>query len=209
MSCAYQNVVVQVPSGSIVHGPYKITNNTVRIGDVYAGTKPMILLDMPSLDVTVRGMTLPDLESWTVTPTVVALQGRDKDIELTKLRYTCTHILTRIRNGERDLSRVVDDFENILKDEFFTGHPVANLLKAEVETLRSLIQNTQNGHLDHHATVLAAQLQTTISTARGFSSAGGGRRHRSGSAHEDPSEAFQNDAQTVMASLMRSASQQP
>jgi hypothetical protein len=209
MSCAYQNVVVQVPSGSVVHGPYKIVNNTVRIGDVYAGTKPMILLDMTSLDVTVTGMTLPDLESWSVKPTVVALQGRDKDIELTKLRYTCTHIITRIRKGERDLLRVVDDFENALKDEFFTGHPVANLLKSEVETLRSMIRMAQGGNLDHHTHAIATQLQTSLGGGRGFSSpsAGGGRQRSN--THEDPSDAFQNEAQSALATLMRSASQEP
>jgi len=204
MSCAYQNVVIHVPSGSVVHGPYKIVNNTVRLGDVYAGTKPMILLDMPSFDVTVSGMTLPDLEPWTVTPTVVALQGRDKDIELTKLRYTCTDIITRIRNRERGLTRIVDDFENALKDEFFNGHPVASLLKSEIKTLRSMIENG----LDHQTTVFATQLQTSLGGGRGFSSPSARRRH-SVCENDDPSDAFQNEAQTVMASLMRSASQQP
>jgi hypothetical protein len=208
MSCAYQNVVVHVPSNSVVHGPYKIVNNTVRIGDVYAGTKPMILLDMPSLDVTVSGMNIPSLEPWTVTPTVVALQGRDKDIELTKLRYTCTHIITRIRNRERGLTRVVDDFESALNDDFFNGHPVAKLLKSEIKTLRSMIENG----IDHQTSVVATQLQTSLGGGRGFSSPTTRRRNSSigcAPVQEDPSDAFQNQAQSAMASLMRSASQQP
>lgn len=187
LSCAFQNVLVELPVGSKVKGPQKTTvvgeRLQVRIGDVYAGTKPLVLFDMPSAacrnvdSVLVKGMRLPTLESFSITPVQQLLTERDKDIEMTLLRYDCVSILEAIRAMRQptdDQSTAMEariaTFEIKVRDTFFDGHAVAGLLRTEVSTMRELLRDIRSGHYTHHHDVTTAQHVTSLGLGRGFCS---------------------------------------
>jgi hypothetical protein len=187
ISCAFQNVRLDVPVGSVVHGPHKHTvsgeRRSIQIGDVYAGTKPLILVDIPgsawsqSPIVRVQGMTLPTLESWTNYPIHQELEGRSLDIELAQHRYECSAILHALKTWHTlaavQRSRMearITEFKTRLSDSFFDGSPVATLLRDEVETLQGMLRQALLGHLTHEDSVMATQHMASISMGRGFSS---------------------------------------
>jgi len=189
LSCAFQNVVVEIPSGSVVKGPQKTTvvgdRLQVRIGDVYSGTKPLVLFDMPSVacrnvdSVLVKGMRLPTLDSFNITPVQQLLDERDKDIELTQLRYDCVSMLEAIRALRRPTEEQVTAmeariaaFETKVRDAFFDGHAVATLLRTEVTTMNDLLHNIHTGHYTHYHDVTTAQHVTSLGLGRGFCSPG-------------------------------------
>lgn len=236
MSCAHQNVVVEVPSESIVHGPFKhaITDNykKIQIGDVYAGTKPMILVDIPTSQlnrpdcVRVKGMALPSFESWSIVPVLCFIEERQLDIELTRLRYKCTEILNNIRNSlesRETIKKQIDDFEEALNDSFFDNNPIASLLRSEVATLRSTFER----RLDNQDNVVLAQHIATLGLGRGFSTPIVPQRRRRlntpvAPGFSDPTgidedvqnptltptvSVFQNGLQNNISELMRTASQ--
>jgi Mg-chelatase subunit ChlD len=256
MSCAYQNVKIQVPAGSVVHGPHKIVQegekHVISIGDVYAGTKPLVLFDIPVTEVStvdavqVRGMSLPSLQSWCITPVQQMLLERDRDIELTKLRYTCTGILKDIRDWrtltaeQKDgLDGRIDTFATAVNSDFFNGHPVATLLRTEVETLREMLALARRGPISNETSVFANQHLTSIALGRGFttpmapsaSSRAAPLRRQNANVRFDPQDptvitgettlaaaaedpdtsatVFMSPAQQRVATLMRTSSQQP
>jgi hypothetical protein len=228
MSCAFQNVELDVPKDTIVHGPYKTTVDGVRrkihIGDVYAGTKPLILLDIPttivrSVDtVLLRGNKLPELMTIQCSLIADELSECDIDIDITRHRYTCAQILNSVREwsaAERDgLAGRIDALESALRDEVFDGHPVANLLRSEVDVLRAALDRAQmrlRGAEDH---TMLTQHVTTVALGRGFSSPMNVRRfpHPSGESTDptgidENSNAFQNSLQASISAAMRTASQ--
>lgn len=182
MSCVYQNCAIKVPPGTKVHGPHKILDNSIRIGDVYAGTKPLVLIDIPSEAVNlvdgleVVGMRLPDMSRWSVHPVQTLLAERDKDIELTGHRYTCASILRDIQNWRtldttaRDaINSRITDFENAVREPFYDGHAVADLLRGEVAEMRRLLDSARGGYLSAAEYVTATQHLTSLGLARGFS----------------------------------------
>ncbi len=259
LSCAFQNVYVELPSNSIVKGRQKTVRSgdrlRVQIGDVYSGTKPLVLFSLPSAacrspdSVLVKGMSLPSLEGFTIIPIQQMLTERDKDIELTQLRYECAEILDAIRLLRQSqteqieaMSTRITAFETSLQDEFFNGHAVATLLKSEVRTMRDLLQTVRLGHYGHAHDVTTTQHVTSLALGRGFCSpaAAAPARHRqrwaaplaqnmsdaeipmAGTPNESDTEdeptnrelapeasVFQNAVQTRIATLMRTASQQP
>lgn len=252
MSCAYQNVMVSVPQGSIVHGPY-ITRTPsddssrmeILIGDVYSGTKPLVLVDIPRVAFTasaaplvfVGAMVLPSFRLDYIHPIPTNVYTRQQDVELTRLRYSCTELLHKIKSmGRHDsesheaIAAHIDEFATACADSFFDGHPIATLLRQEVITIRSLFRDAQMGRMDHATGVIATQHITSIALGRGFSSPVTRDPHRSRRLHrmaarsitpepedENPQVvedgasqfAFQNTLQSQIATLMREASQQP
>ncbi len=188
MSCAYQNVRVEVPAGCIVAGSYKTSESvdggrmTITVGDVYAGTKPLVLFKVPAefgmgAEVHVRGMTLPDLVAWSVSPIPQTCSERQKDIELVRNRHLCTLLLKDIHNWHRltaeqksKMSERISFFENAINDPFFNDDPVGKLLRDEVQVLRDLLVRAESGYTDHEAQVLTSQHITSIGLGRGFSS---------------------------------------
>ena len=187
ISCAFQNVRLDVPVGSVIHGPHKHTvsgeRRTIQIGDVYAGTKPLLLVDIPgsawsqSPSVRIQGMTLPSLESWSMYPIHQELEGRALDIELAQLRYECSAILQALKTWHTlaavqrsGMDARITEFKIRLSDTFFDGSPVATLLRDEVETLQGMLRQALSGHLTHEDSVMATQHITSISMGRGFSS---------------------------------------
>jgi hypothetical protein len=186
MSCAFQNVKLKLPRSVTVHGLYKTTLTAdaleVQIGDVYAGTQPTVLFDLPRSEmvagnptITLSGMTLPDYTSWSMTLPFEELEGRDREIELTKLRYRCTDLLKRVREwhnstvaAHTQLNADIDTFERDMADEFFTGHPITTTLRNEVSTLRDLIRMAQRGPT-RDFDVTTQQHSAYIGLGRGFS----------------------------------------
>lgn len=232
MSCAFQNVVLEVPKDTMVHGPYKSTvegeRRRIQIGDVYAGTKPLILLDIPeehiqSVDaVVVRGNKLPELVGFQHSLIPEPLEQRDIDIDLTRHRYTCTQILQSVQQWaqlseeeRQGLTAQIDALDASLGDAAFHGHPVTTLLRGEIQILRDSLERlrTRQFNAEDHATL--TQHGATVGLARGFSSPNPRRhRHRSWGPSSDPTDidedtvnVFQNGLQATMSMAMRVASQ--
>lgn len=238
VSCAFQNVYIEVPDSTVVHGPHKIENKQIYIGDVYSGTKPLFLFDVPIGNLTsvqVKGMQLPAFEPFILHPVPYSEDIRQLDIELTMLRYTCSSILQDIKewnnlsmNKRSAISDRIVDFEIKIRDPFYNGSPIAVLLRNEVSTLRNLLETAQRGNMNHGNTSLVSQHITSIGLGRGFSSPIAPTRRRQRQMNqveelEDPyddqgshppmdpvlSSAFQNNVQTRISELLRTASQQP
>ena len=184
MSCAYQNVRIEVPIGTKVLGPHKTENLSGRIwisvGDVYAGTSPLVLFVLPNGDideVRIHGMSLPSLESWTISPIPQPVTERQKDIHLAQLRYMCTTILdglnkwsTKSESERETLKQGIETFTREINDSFFDGDPIASLLREEVSIIRTLLARAESGHMDHQTQCITTQHITSIGLARGFSS---------------------------------------
>jgi hypothetical protein len=219
MSCVMQNGCVIVPEASIVHGPQKVVRENgickIELGDVYAGTSPLILVDIPEEFVggaeciTLKGMELPDLRPWKVNPILVDAEGRQIDIELVKLRYKCTDILktlmrwTDLADAERVI--VAEDvlkFKNAVLDEVYNGNTVAEILRGEVGMLETTLERVRRGRLDVDERALASQHATTIGLGRGLSTPSAPRiqrrnaqvwSNRSYTGVEDPEETGGSD----------------
>jgi hypothetical protein len=234
MSCAVQNTTVCIPSGSRVHGPQKIRTDEsgcfVDLGDVYAGTTPLILVDIPEAAaggaecISVKGMLLPELQMWRVCPILVEAEGRQIDIELVKLRYVCADLLTDIMkwrgmtNVERvELEARLAAFLAKLDDDAYAGNPVADILRRERIVLQDTLERAQRGCLHIDDNVIVNQHIASIGLGRGFSTPRAPRAGRRGgvrgwSAASDPDDVesptgFQNAVQTHISQMLRAASQ--
>jgi hypothetical protein len=239
MSCAFQNVQLNVPKDTVIHGSYKTTLDEdrlkIHIGDVYAGTKPLVLLDIPTVvvravdTVLLRGTKLPELSTFHCSLIADDLDERDIDIDITRHRYTCAKILNSIRSWsslgltERDgLGAQIDALASALRDTVFDGHPVANLLRSEIVVLRLALERARLHVLGTEDHTMLTQHVATVALGRGFSSPMHVRSVRppqnvwSAASAEaaDPtgidenSNAFQNPVQAMMSVAMRTASQQ-
>jgi hypothetical protein len=163
-----------------VHGPHKVAANQICIGDVYSGTKPLVLFNVPRgrlTTVQIKGMTLPTFEPFTLHPVPYYEETRQVDIELTMLRYICSSLLqdikgwTRLRSDQKaGLSDRINDFEIKIRDPFYNGNPIAVLLRNEIGTLRKMLEAAQRGHMDNANTSLVSQHIASIGLGRGFSS---------------------------------------
>jgi hypothetical protein len=245
MSCAFQNVRIEVPPETIVKSAHTVRfggaqdRGLVSLGDVYAGTKPLILLDIPETvvdipgAVSVQGVSLPSMESWSIAPIVSVAEGRQIDIELAILRIECVALLDRLKhwgalseNEKEETEKRIDTFATSVAEPFLDSHPVTGVLREEVGTLRTMLANAKSGSLGIEENVLASQHMATISMARGYSSPmsvrrprGLGRRRRvSFEEEENPiapvtasnevnQTAFMNTTQANMATLLRRATQ--
>lgn len=234
MSCASQNVVVSVPKGSKVHGVYRTVETDdaleVQIGDVYSGTTPLVLFDsVADPVVSVRGMSLPDYAAWKHTPVVQELEGRDKEIELTKMRYRATDILKRIPqassttpDARAKLDADIEAFKKDIADEFFNGHPFIGTLRSEALGFDALLREAMMGPTRGLAAT-TSQHTAYLGLGRGFCSPTAAHRrqvyrgHPFNGAHDpveeeepaQPDAAFQNPLQTEISNLLRTASQRP
>jgi uncharacterized protein YegL len=249
MSCAFQNVRINVPDGTVVKSAHNIqfggANNRgiITLGDVYAGTRPLILMDIPEnlVDtpsaVSVQGVSLPSFESWFITPTISVVATRQIDIVISLLRIDCVAILGLLKrwltlsmNEKEDVEKKLDTFAIAVADTFLNSHPVSAVLREEVGTLRSMLEQAKNGRLGIEENVMVSQHMATISMGRGYNSpmstrrSLAGRRRRRGSfeaveaveeSEENPiapvsetnQTAFMNSTQANMATLLRRATQ--
>jgi hypothetical protein len=187
LSCAFQNVEIHVPLDAVVQGNHKVTRNAntqcILIGDVYAGTKPVVLLDFLTTTlnsqhpVVIKGMSMPSMVSFTYTPQLSIADGRQADLELTYLRQTCTGILKDMNSWNTlpsymkdGLSERIDRFATSLHDSFFDGHPVAELLRSELRTIQQTFEEIKLGDVEPETNAVLSQHIASIGLARGFSS---------------------------------------
>jgi hypothetical protein len=216
MSCFAQNVTVTLPPETILHGSYVMKHGKVSIGDVNAGTQPILLVDLPIAALTtvsIQGTLVKDLVDFHQEAVWQRIAGRDQDIELCRLRYTCSDIMKDLRDWESletsaqgAIKTRIDNFEAKLQDSFLAGHSLTLMLIEEVAVLRDMLQSLQTHHVTQEQQTVLSQHSAVVGLARGFSTP-----YRSTS--EDPqnmrSTTFQNPTQQRMATNLRTASMTP
>jgi Mg-chelatase subunit ChlD len=225
LSCSFQNMKITVPEGSEVHGPYTIKKNEISIGDIYSGTSPLVLLDIPKdkLDGTVilKGVALPEFVNFTITLGLTYETERQVDVETTRLRYQCTSILKDLKDWselsateKEEMKERIDVFEMKLEDPFFSGNVLIQLLKDEVVVLRETLKRATEGIVNNADTAVMSQHITSIGLGRGFSTPMAPRSRRYTEEYEEnPVEmvsgvnsVFQNPVQVQLSQLLRTAS---
>jgi Mg-chelatase subunit ChlD len=187
MSCAYQNVTVHLPLDSVLRGSLKkihIEDNkcVVSIGDIYAGTAPLLLADILTANikdvcVSVEGQIVPSLDSFVVVPETKTPNGRQLDIEIALLRNQCTSILEDIKgytslgpSAKEAIEPRIRTFAFATADLFLNTSPVIALLREEVETMRTLLEQAKRGGLSTAQNIMMTQHLTTMSLGRGYNS---------------------------------------
>jgi len=212
LSAYAQMVKVLVPADTTVSGPLVLENNCIKIGDIYTGTKTLILFKVPTSHLgncKLEATLLPSLQLFQNDLVFSPLLARDKEIELTKLRYKCTEILSKINKywtlnslAAAAFKSLVQEFKQQLMLEDYNGHPIADLLKNELVLIeQGMLTNTSQ---DNAYANVVSQHVTSIGLGRGYSSPLPRVRQQEDS--QDPC-VFQNSIQNNVASLMRAASQ--
>ncbi len=173
-SCVAQNVMVQCPAGSTIIGPYKITEaGEIRVGDLYAGTEVLLLVNLKEGPVRVRGAFMPSMDSFNQEITDRSLiVTRNLDIEVTRLRYKCSALWERMRgSGDSAGLRVeVERLRDALADSALDGNAVAEMLRAEIPSLLTAIEERGGrGAAAARLNVLASQHAAWTSLGRGTS----------------------------------------
>jgi len=145
ISCVAQNVAIQVPEGTTVEGPFKIVDNRITIGDLYAGSEKLLLIKKPAGAVTIGGVTLPDLEQFNTEVTDITTNTeRNAEIDLTRLRYECGRLFHTLRT-QRSQSLDLSAFRTALEDPFLAGNPVTAMLRAELASLEAALEHLRYG----------------------------------------------------------------
>lgn len=159
ISCCAQNVKVELPKGSTIEGPFTLLDSnyseTLSIGDIYTGSNILYVVNLPARAIrerrpllTLTGSKMPELELITIDcDTGTTDLERNKDVELTILRYRCANLLKQLADWERltsveraNLQESVRYFEDKFEDPFFAGHSIAEMLKAEAKTMKNSIK---------------------------------------------------------------------
>ncbi len=210
ISIVAQNVCISLPEGTIVLGSTKHkkigSNMVLQVGDLYAGTQPIFLVEIPGqilardggAAVSISAMELPHL-----IETTTVVQGNidtsaNQAIQLTRLRYTCTELLTKIQRwgtlgiAEKDILRAkVDAFKTEITAEIFNGSILAEQLREEIPVM----ERTMNGEwLDEGMRNVMSQHVAYFGLGRGLNSSytvpppvhigfNAGGRQNSGMAH--------------------------
>ncbi len=231
LSCAFQNVTITVSDGSKVHGPYTIKNKEILLGDIYAGTCPLLLIDIPAGQlvnnptcIEVKGIKLPEFTTFSFNPIVEQESERQMDVETTRLRYKCTAILkdlkdwSMLRSAEKaEMEERINSFQRLLQDSFFAGNILIDLLKSEVLVMRETLRRLTQGFVDQSDSAVMSQHITSLGLARGFSTPMAPQRRRRPLARgatlvpedleESQSEAEENPTVTRTASVFQNSVQ--
>ena len=154
----------------------------IQVGDLYAGTQPIYLVEIPSavlsredgVKVSVSAMELPHL-----LETTTVIQGQidssaNQTIRLTRLRYTCTELLTKIQRwgtlgvAEKDILRAnVSAFKTEITADEFNGSMLADQLREEIP----IMERTMNGEwLDEGTRNVMSQHMAYFGLGRGLNS---------------------------------------
>jgi Mg-chelatase subunit ChlD len=219
MSIAAQNVTLIAPHGTIIHGPYKNEereNTThIAVGDIYAGTSPILLFDcLPEDFVTVSvkltgflcdGTQFEKEARWTEQET------REPEVELCRLRYACTDILQSLRewrtlsvSAKAAMEARIDLFETQVGAEALASYPVTANLRTEGKLMRELLRQIRyEGNISQEDRTLLSQHSAVMGLGRGFTSPI--RYTRYTEELDDPTNTFQNVTQTSTISLLRAA----
>ena len=175
ISCVAQNVSIQVPEGTTVEGPFKLVDKRITIGDLYAGSEKLVLIEKHAGPIFVSGVTLPDLAQFNTGVTDVTTNTeRNAEIDLTRLRYKCGHLFHALRTQH---SSTVDlsSFRAALDDPFLAGNPVTAMLRGELASLEAALEHLRNGmtsQLLARLTQHEAYNYTGAGTSAGISSPG-------------------------------------
>jgi hypothetical protein len=232
LSCVSQNTTISLPKTSKVYGYYKSeikdTVQVVKLGDIYSGTCPLLLADIPAGHlvedcVIVKGVKLPEFTEFITKPKVVLEMNRQIDIETTKLRYKCTEILNDLKNWitltsseKHVLEARIKVFETSLNDPFYSDNVLISLLKSEVIVMKDTLKRCKEGNMNTFDNVMVSQHITSIGLGRGFSSPmpvnRRRRHHNTLEENEDDNpttitSVFQNTVQTQISELLRTSSQ--
>lgn len=176
ISCVAQNVAVEVPKGTTVEGPYKIVDNRILLGDLYADSSVFLLLKKRPGPCFLTGATLPLLDLFrTEVPEQNSSFERNAEVELTRLRYTCAELFRDIRrtvlcgDARRRILLDIVAFTEKLSDPFLAGNPITAMLKGEVESMEGAISQ-----IDDNGGMTPNLLFSHLVQHEAFSSSGGG-----------------------------------
>lgn len=177
ISCVAQNVVVEVPKGTTVEGPYKLLNDRVILGDLYADSKVFLLLKKMPGPCFLAGASLPLLEPFRteIPEECAATFERNAEVELTRLRYTCSDLFRDIRrtvltgDARRRILEDIAAFKEKLADSFLAGNPITDMLKDEVESMEAAV-----GEIDDNGGTTPRVLFSHLVQHEAYSSSGGG-----------------------------------
>lgn len=178
ISIVAQNVEIEFPAGSTVLGlvKQKVMGNgsggngasdrvIVQVGDVYAGTQPIFLAEIPRsiLDieggnsVKVSAMELPNLTEriFQVVGTIVKDEDVDPFIKLSRLRHICTELLMKVHKWDQlfmieDKEAVksqLNAFKNEITASIFDGSVLAQQLRDEIPVMERIV-NGQRADVD-------------------------------------------------------------
>ena len=241
MSCAYQNTEFLLPTGSVVEGPYRTEDSdkgvSLKLGDIYSGTDNLFLFSIPANFIRdqqpileCKAISLPAFEPQSYKiESGTQLLARDKDIELTSLRFECASLWRRVRKykNESTLHADIEKFKQKLEDTFLDGHPVLTMLKDEAVSLENAYQAVHHPFAhENEMTSFFAQHETYVGLGRGATTSLGAvpqnirrlpRRQRTSFPTNDDSDPiapaqtitspYQNQHQRRVTSLMQSLSQ--
>ena len=169
ISCAAQNVVLELPAGSTVEGPYTITDSKITLGDVYAGAETLLLLNLPAGECTLRGMTMPLLDPFALPITDIRTDtARNVDVDLARLRFKCSSIFKGLRSQTlADLDAQIASFAQALEDPLLAGHPVTDMLKSELASIKSAVEEIRNHGISNRIYSQLVQHEVYTATTRG------------------------------------------
>ena len=207
LSCVAQNVEILCPAGSTIAGPYSCSNGVVKVGDLYAGSSTMFLMDLPAGAVTVRGVLVPSMQAFTVEAVAAVSTERNANVELTRLRYRCSELFRLVRL-EQTTAEEITAFRALLADPFLAGNPMTDMLLAEATSLEEAFRARRAGGDGLVSRILQHEAFTSL--GRGTTQAISSAPVRQTS--EDPSSTMSpmsSRTQRRMASLMRTMSQEP
>ena len=245
MSCAYQNTEFLLPPGSVVEGPYRTQTTEkgvfLKLGDIYSGTDNLLLLSIPANFirdqkpiVECKAISLPAFEQTNYKiENGTTLLTRDKDIELTSLRFECASLWRRVRKNKNEstLRTDIEKFKEKLEDAFLDGHPVLAMLKEEATSLVNAYEAVMHPFThENELTSFFAQHETYVGLGRGATTSLGApppnnmrrlHRHQTSFTPSTQSEGsdptgvgqtitspYQNQHQRRVTSLMQTLSQQ-
>jgi Mg-chelatase subunit ChlD len=215
ISCAAQNVVIECPAGTTVEGPYTISSSgRIILGDLYTGIDTTILLNMTTGPCTLSGVSLPSLDPFKAIVSSRVDTTPNTEITVTRLRYICAELFRQIRDSLQqdevtDFTARIQQFRELCNDTAIAGHPVTDMLKAEIISMEAAIQNIIRGvvygldtELTQHAAFTSLLRGTTTPIQENYPHVP--RRRRLNSTASDP-DIFDN---TILTSPMRSTRQQ-
>jgi len=230
ISCCAQNVDLHLPLGSTVEGPITLINNNVsnciKIGDIYSGSNTMYVMNLPANLireekplVTLYGTQIPSLEHMIVSCDKGEFSlERNKDVELTLLRYRCASLFRQLAKWntlssvERaNLQEEIRRFEDATNDDFFSGHSLIQMLKSEAQSLQTSITMLFERRVRHETLQThLIQHESVMTSGRGYTQAieeADPENHEIRSAAPtDMTSPFRNPIQRTVAHAMRTMS---
>lgn len=230
ISCCAQNVDLHLPLTSTVEGPVPVVANgsslCIKIGDIYSGSNTMYVVNLPANLIreekpllTMYGTLIPSLNQLNLNCDLGEFSlERNKDVELTLLRYTCASLFKQLAKWDTlttveraNLQEEIRRFEDATKDEFFAGHSLIQMLKSEAQSLQTsitlLVERRVHGHTLHTHLI---QHESVMTSGRGYTQAieeADPENHEIRSAAPtDVTSPFRNPIQRTVAHAMRTMS---